>query len=147
VAPRPSFVDRGRASLLWIARLLIVSLYVFSALEKVFDFEGAVNFAAGVGHIPFAKILMPFAIILELGCSALILTKRYCRIGATVLCVWTLFLGPWFHRFWDVQDPGQWQNVIDSFFHHLTMAGGLLCLAIVGAQSPASRVDCVQEAR
>jgi transmembrane protein len=139
VVLRPSFVARVRASLFWIARLLIVSLYVFSALEKVSDFEGAVGFAAGVGHIPAARILMPFAIILELGCSALILTNRYCRIGAAVLCVWTLSLGPWFHRFWDVQDPGQWQNMIDSFFHHLTMAGGLLYLAIVGAQSPVLR--------
>jgi transmembrane protein len=136
---RPSSVDRVGSGLLWIARVLLVSLFVFSALEKVFDFEGAVSFAAGAGHIPFAHTLMPFAIILELGCSALILTKRYCRIGAAVLCVWTLFLGPWFHRFWEVQDPGQWQNVIDSFFHHLTIAGGLLYLAVVGAPPPASR--------
>lgn len=137
--PRPNLPDRARASLLWVARLLIVSLFVFSALEKVFDFEGAVQFAAGVGHIPLARTLMPFAIILELGCSALILTNRYCRTGAAILCAWTLILGPWFHRFWDVQDPAQWQNTIDSFFHHLTMAGGLLYLAIVGAQSPAWR--------
>ena len=134
-----SFADSVRVGLLWIARLLIVSLYVFSGLEKVLDFPGAVNFAAGVGHIPIANILMPFAISLELGCSALILTNRYCRSGAAVLCVWTLLLGPWFHRFWEVQDPAQWQNTIDSFFHHLTMAGGLLYLAIAGAPSPGLR--------
>jgi putative oxidoreductase len=100
------------------ARLLMASLAVFGGLEKIFNYEGAVAFATPFG-IPFPRQTMPLAIILELGCAAMLFSPRYCRLGA------------WFHRFWAVP-AAEWQMMIDSFFHHFVMVGGFMYVAAFG---------------
>jgi putative oxidoreductase len=117
--------------LLLIARLLIVSLFVFSGLEKLFDYSGAVAYASSHG-IPLASIGMPLAIGLELICATMLLLGWHARGAALLLMVWALWTGPWFHRFW-IAPPAMWQFMIDDFFHHLVMAGGLLYVYVFGA--------------
>lgn len=119
---------------LWIlfaARIGMASLAVFGALEKIFKYSDAVAFADAF-QIPLARFTMPLAIILELGAAAMLLTPRYCRLGAAILAVWTFVLGIWFHRFWAVP-AADWQMMIDSFFHHFVMTGGFLYVAVFGA--------------
>jgi putative oxidoreductase len=116
------------------ARLLMASLAVFGGLEKIFNYEGAVAFATPFG-IPFPRQTMPLAIILELGCAAMLFSPRYCRLGAAILAVWTFVLGVWFHRFWAVP-AAEWQMMIDSFFHHFVMVGGFMYVAVFGDGHP-----------
>lgn len=123
--------ERRTRIVLLIARCLMASLAAFGALEKVWDYNGASGFAAAF-NIPFAHTLMPLAIVLELTCAVFMVTERYCRIGASILAVWTFVLGVWFHRFWAVP-ADQWQMMIDSFFHHFVMVGGFIYVAIFGA--------------
>lgn len=120
------------APYLLLARVLIASLFVFGGLEKVFKYHDAVGFAAQAG-IPFAPLLMPFAILLELGTSIGILTKRYCRVSAIILALWTFGLNLMFHKFWS-EPPATWQLIVDSFFHSLVMVGGLIYVAFFGAE-------------
>jgi putative oxidoreductase len=112
----------------------MASLAVFGGLQKIVMYKGAVAFASGFG-IPFAQFLMPFAIILELGCAAALVTNRFCRPAGIILAVWTFVLGVWFHRFWAVPDA-EWQMMIDSFFHHFVMTGGFVYVAVFGAADP-----------
>jgi putative oxidoreductase len=119
--------------LLLAARIGMASLATFGGLQKIVMYSGAVGFATMHG-IPFAFYLMPFAIILELGCALLLVTSRYCRIAATILAVWTFVLGIWFHQFWSVPDA-EWQMMIDSFFHHFVMTGGFIYVAVFGARA------------
>lgn len=126
-----SITNERRGSVLFAARAGMASLAIFGGLEKVFNYQGAVGFSTQ--HlIPFAFYMMPFAIVLELGCAAMLLTPRYCRQGAAVLAVWTFVLGIWFHQFW-AAPAAAWQEMIDSFFHHLVMTGGFVYVAIFGA--------------
>ena len=117
-------------TILLVARLLMASLAFFGGVEKIFKYADAVGFASAF-QIPAARYTMPFAIILEIGCAAMLLAPRYCRLGARILAVWTLVLGIWFHRFWAVP-PAEWQSTIDSFFHHFVMVGGFLYVAVFG---------------
>jgi putative oxidoreductase len=119
--------------LLLAARIGMASLATFGGLQKIVMYSGAVAFAGQHG-IPFAFYLMPFAIILELGCALLLVTSRHCRIAATILAVWTFVLGIWFHQFWSVPDA-EWQMMIDSFFHHFVMTGGFIYVAVFGARA------------
>jgi putative oxidoreductase len=121
---------RKEEALLGLARLGMASLPAFGGIEKLFRYQDAVGFAAAFS-IPFPALTMPLAIALELGCAALLLTRRFCRPAAVVLALWTLFLGLWFHRFWAVPDD-RWQDMIDSFFHHFVMVGGYIYLAVFG---------------
>jgi putative oxidoreductase len=121
--------SRGAVWLL-LARILMASLFIFSGIEKIVVYSDAVQFAMG-GGVPFARELMPLAILFELGCGAMLLVGWHARLAAMAFAVWVLVLGPSFHRFW-VEPPGTWQVVVDGFFHHLVMAGGFICLAISG---------------
>jgi putative oxidoreductase len=106
------------------------SLFVFSGLEKITDYNGAVGFAAFHG-VPAAWLLMPAAIAVELGAAAAVIAGWHTRIAAAALIPWTLILGVWFHQFWS-SPPPMWQVSIDDFFHHFVMAGGFVCLAVCG---------------
>jgi putative oxidoreductase len=119
--------------ILLIARIGMASLATFGGLQKIVMYSGAVAFAGSHG-IPFAFYLMPFAILLELACAALLVTSKYCRIAATILAIWTFILGIWFHQFWSVSDA-EWQMMVDSFFHHFVMTGGFIYVAIFGASN------------
>jgi putative oxidoreductase len=119
---------------LLLARLLMASLAVFGGLEKILNYDGAVAFATPFG-VPFPRQTMPLAIMLELGCAAMLFWPRYCRLGAAILAVWTFVLGVWFHRFWAVPDA-DWQMMIDSFFHHFVMVGGFIYVAVFGDGRP-----------
>jgi putative oxidoreductase len=116
------------------ARLLMASLAVFGGLEKILNYDGAVAFATPFG-VPFPRQTMPLAIMLELGCAAMLLWPRHCRLGAAILAVWTFVLGVWFHRFWAVP-AAEWQMMIDSFFHHFVMVGGFMYVAVFGDGRP-----------
>ena len=112
------------------ARLCMASLFLWSGFEKIIDYRGAAGFAAHMG-MPFAVQLMPLAIVLELVCGLMLLTGWNARIGAAVLAIWMLILGPWFHQFWHTP-PQMWQLMIDDFFHHFVMIGGMIYVMVFG---------------
>ena len=121
----------GRQDLvLLLARVFMSSLFVFSGLEKLTDYDGVIAFAA-FHHVPAARWLMPLAIAFELGAAGAILTGWQTRAAASALTLWILVLGVWFHPFWAVP-PAMWQVSIDDFFHHFVMAGGFVLLAVIG---------------
>ncbi len=131
-----AFIKNNEAAVLLLARILMASLPMFGGLEKIFKYQDAIGFATAFG-IPFAQYMMPLAIVLEIGGALLLLTNRFCRPAAWTLAVWTLFLGIWFHRFWAVPDA-QWQEMVDSFFHHFVMIGGYIYLATLGTKPRSS---------
>jgi len=116
--------------LLVLARVFMSSLFIFSGLEKITDFNGAVGFASFHG-VPAVRLLMPVAIAFELGAAAAVMAGWHTRIAAIALILWTLILGVWFHQFWS-SPPPMWQVSIDDFFHHFVMAGGFVFLAVCG---------------
>jgi putative oxidoreductase len=130
----PTLTPTSKQNLLLVARLLMASLFLFSGLEKVFRFDAATHFAAAFG-VPKSSLLMPVAILFELGASVALVTPRYCRTAALALALWTITLGVWFHPFWSVSGD-RWQDTVDGFFHHLVMTGGLIYVAVLGAGGP-----------
>lgn len=139
VAPRDT---RAQGYVLLLARVLMASMFLVSAVEKVFYFDGVVAFATSFGW-PLARPLMPVAIAFEGVGGVLLLIGWRCRMVAMAFVVWIIVLGIWFHRFW-LSPPETWQTMFDSFFHHLVMAGGFLVLAVhgPGALSIDARSNC-----
>ncbi len=121
---RPASTSRYDAAL-FIARLGLASLFLFSGLQKMMHLQDAGAWAASQG-VHFASQLMPLAALFEIA-AALMLVSGW-------RALWIIVLGPWFHRFWNAP-PQMWQVVIDDFFHHLVMFGGMIYVAVFGPGS------------
>jgi putative oxidoreductase len=115
---------------LFVARLGLASLFLFSGTQKLLNLDGAAGWAASQG-VPMAHQLMPLAALFEIGSGLMIVTGWRARWAAAALAVWIAVLGPWFHQFWNVPQQ-MWQFTIDDFFHHLVMFGGMIYLAVFG---------------
>ena len=115
---------------LFIARLGLASLFLFSGAQKLTHLQGAADWAASQG-VPFAAYIMPLAALFEIGSGLMLVTGWRAREAGAALAVWILLLGPLFHQFWNAP-PQMWQAMIDNFFHHFVMFGGMVYLAIFG---------------
>jgi len=115
---------------LFVARLCLASLFLFSGGEKLTSLSGAIQWAASSG-VPLAHLAMPLAAVFEVATGLMLVTGWRAREAAAALAVWIIVLGPLFHQFWNVS-PELWQESVDNFFHHLVMFGGMLYLAVFG---------------
>jgi putative oxidoreductase len=115
---------------LFVARLGMASLFLFSGTQKLMNLQGAASWAASQG-VPFAHQLMPLAAAFEIISGLMLVTGWRTHEAAAALAVWILILGPWFHQFWNAP-PQMWQGMIDDFFHHFVMFGGMVYVAVFG---------------
>jgi putative oxidoreductase len=120
----------GQNAALFVARLCLASLFLFSGVEKLTSLGGAVAWASSQG-VPFAAQLMPLAALFEIAAGLMLVAGWHARAAAAALAAWIFVLGPVFHQFWAVP-PEQWQISIDDFFHHQVMFGGMIYAAIFG---------------
>ncbi len=121
---------RLRNASLFLARLGLASLFIFSGLQKLTSLHGAAEWAASQG-VPFAQQLMPMAAVFEIVAGLMLVTGWRARTAAGALAGWIIVLGPLFHQFWNAP-PQLWQSSIDNFFHHLVMFGGMIYVAAFG---------------
>jgi putative oxidoreductase len=115
---------------LFVARLSMASLFLFSGGEKLSSLSGAIQWASSHG-VPFASLSMPLAALFEVGAGLMIVTGWRAREASAALAVWVVVLGPLFHQFW-AAPPELWQGSVDDFFHHFVMFGGMIYLALFG---------------
>ena len=125
--PIPS---RGQDAALFVARLCLASLFLFSGAEKLTSMAGAIQWASSIGA-PVAQLSMPLAALFEVATGLMLVTGWRAREAAAALALWIIVLGPSFHQFWNVP-PELWQESVDNFFHHLVMFGGMVYLAVFG---------------
>ena len=115
---------------LFVARLGLASLFLFSGMQKLTQLPGAIAWASSIG-VPFASVAMPFAGLFEVVTGSMLVTGWRAREAAVALALWIIVLGPLFHQFWNAP-PQIWQGMIDDFFHHLVMFGGMIYVAVFG---------------
>ena len=127
--PDPRSIVRQNAAL-FVARLGLASLFLFSGTQKLSNIHGAADWAASQG-MPFAQVVMPLAGLFEVATGLMLATGWRARQAAAALAAWIIVLGPLFHQFWNVA-PQLWQASIDNFFHHFVMFGGMIYVAVFG---------------
>jgi putative oxidoreductase len=115
-----------------IARILLVILFPFSALDKILDWNGALK-QANSSFLPGGPALLIMAIIVEVVAPVCIVLAWYDRIAAFVLagfCVVTALLYHEFWRYGDFWAPGESQgrNHFWDFLKNLGLTGGLLMI-------------------
>jgi putative oxidoreductase len=124
----------GRSAVTTAAKLLLVVLFPFSALDKVVHWDAALA-QAGSSFVPGAPLLLVLAIMVELGAPACIVAGWQERIAGLVLAAFCMVTAVLYHAFWKHRDF--WSNAASpgrahfwDFLKNLGLAGGLLLVAL-----------------
>ena len=119
--------------LAFIARLCLVVIFPFSALNKIFDFQAAMDQAAH-GWIPLpptlAALLLVLGGLLEIFGPICILTGFYRRQAALLFIFYVIATAVLFHNFWSFPfNSDGWTQNFWPFLKNFGLAGGFLYIA------------------
>jgi putative oxidoreductase len=119
--------------LAFIARLCLVLIFPFSALNKIFDHQSAIAQAAH-GWIPLpasaAVVLLVLGGILEVVGPVCILSGFFRRQAALLFIFYVIVTAVLFHNFWSFPFNGDaWNQNFWPFLKNLGLAGGFLYIA------------------
>jgi putative oxidoreductase len=117
----------------FIARLCLVLIFPFSALNKIFDHQAAMAQAAH-GLIPLppalAALLLVLGGLLELIGPLCILFDFYRRQAALLFIFYVIVTAILFHNFWSFPFNGdEWNANFWPFLKNIGLAGGFLYIA------------------
>lgn len=126
-----------------LARIGLVLLFPFSALDKMVHWDAALK-QAGSSILPGAPLLLAAAIVVEIAAPLLIVVGWHGRLAAALLAAYCVVTALLYHRFWTF--PHYWsaedtegRRHLWDFLKNLGLAGGLLLLVIgagIGAGTP-----------
>ena len=108
-----------------IGRIMISAIFLFSGINKIFNYDGTVGWMEGFG-IP--GILLIPAIIIEILFPLMIIVGYQTRIAAAGLLLFSLLTAFIFH--FDFSNQMQ----IIAFLKNVGLAGGMLFLVVHGAK-------------
>jgi putative oxidoreductase len=126
-------MTRQSSSLDFVARLCLVVLFPFSALNKIFDHQAAMAQAAH-GWIPLppslAVLLLALGGLLEIIGPICILLDFYRRQAALLFIFYVIATAVLFHNFWSFPFNGDaWNQNFWPFLKNFGLAGGFLYIA------------------
>ena len=108
-----------------IGRIMISAIFLFSGINKIFNYDGTVGWMEGYG-VP--GILIIPAIIIEILGPVLIILGYKTKITAAFLSLFCLVTAIIFHN----EFSNQMQ--LTSFLKNIALAGGFLILVINGSK-------------
>jgi putative oxidoreductase len=115
---------------LLIARIVFGGYFIYSGITKVTGgIDGTAGYIASAG-LPASMLLAWVAVVIEIGCGALIVLGKYFKEATLVLAAFVVIITFIFHspNSWDPQNMQQLM-----FFKNMCMAAGLLFMAAHGA--------------
>ncbi len=116
----------SNAIVLLAARVLLAAIFLLSGIQKFFAIEGTAGYISSIG-LPAGTLLAWAAAIFETVAAIALLVGFRTRETAWALAAFTLVLAFLFHY----QPADQMQMIM--FMKNLSIAGGFLALAMVGA--------------
>ena len=128
----------------FIIRLCLVILFPFSALDKIFNWKGALA-QANSGILPGGPVLLVLAMGCEIITPILILTGWHDRAAAFVLAGYCVVTAVLYHQFWAHGDffasgRSEGRSHFWDFLKNFGLVGGLL-MVVLGA--PLASIDYV----
>lgn len=111
-------------ALLLAGRILVAAIFISSGINKIVHYEGTAAYMAG-GGVPMVALLLPLAILFELGGGLALALGWKARWAALALVLFTLPASFIFHAFWAVPAAEAAMQQI-QFMKNLAITGGLL---------------------
>ncbi|MFT0859837.1 DoxX family protein [Ancylobacter sp. G4_0304] len=120
----------------FVARLLLVFMFLGSGISKLLDFQAAQAEMAFFGLNP-PWLFAVLTIVTQLTGSFLILFNRITWLAAGALGIFTVLTIPIAHAFWTME--GERAQIEFYFFvEHLAVIGGMLLVAILAERTRAA---------
>lgn len=117
----------------FVARLLLVFMFLGSGISKLLDFTGAQAEMTRFGLNP-PWLFAGLTIVTQLVGSTLILINRATWLAAGALGVFTVLTIPIAHHFWTME--GQMAQIEFYFVvEHLAVIGGMMLVAILAERT------------
>jgi len=120
-----------RDSVILLARILLVVLFLIFGWRKLIGFTGTVGYFAHIG-LPMPTVSVIVAVVMELFVGLAILLGVWTRPLAVLLALYTIataFIG---HAYWNLSGMEQLESMI-NFYKNVSIVGGLLLLYVTGA--------------
>ena len=119
-----------------ILRIMLVILFPFSTLDKIFNWNGALKQAEG-GILPGGPVLLVAAMVVEVGTSVLIVAGVFDRAAAALLAFYCVVTALLYHQFWAqgdffAQGDSKGRAHFWDFLKNFGLVGGL-GLIVLGA--------------
>lgn len=127
-----------------LARICLVVLFPFSALDKIVYWKDALQQAES-SFVPGGPVLVVLAIIIELVTPVCIVLGWHDRLAALVLAGFCVVTAVLYHPFWSFADfwtPGvsKGRQHFWDFLKNFGLAGGLLLVVIMAGFAPVAEV-------
>jgi putative oxidoreductase len=121
-------------TLLLVARVLLVCMFPFSAIDKVLHWNAALA-QANSSWLPGGPVLLVLAMTAELAAPLCIVAGWHADIAAWVLAAFCVATALLYHPFWKgndfwAQGDSVARNHFWDFTKNLGLAGGLLLVAL-----------------
>lgn len=120
----------------FVARLLLVFMFLGSGISKIVDFTGAQAEMAFFGLNP-PWLFAVLTILTQLTGGVLILFNRATWLAAGALAIFTVLTIPIAHHFWSMEGP---MAQLEFYFavEHLSVIGGMMLVAILAERTRAA---------
>jgi putative oxidoreductase len=115
--------ETGNSSVLLVARCLLAALFLWSGIGKIAGYDEAGQFMVQHGTI---RLLLPAAIVVEIGGAILLIVGFKVRLAAAALAGFCIMTALLFHA--NFTDRAQTVH----FLKDVALAGGLLALYVSG---------------
>jgi len=120
-----------RDSVALVARVLLVALFLLSGFGKLVGFTGTALYIGAHG-LPFPKLGVVIALVVELGAALLVLVGWKARWSALALAVFAVAAGVLFHAYWADTDAAAHMSNFINFWKNISIAGGFLMVFAFG---------------
>jgi putative oxidoreductase len=123
--------ERARDEILFVARILLVLLFLVFGWGKLTDYSGTVGYMAKTGA-PLPSIAALVAIAVEVFVAIAVVLGAWTRPLAVLLALYTLATALIGHHFWTMEGAARYGNAI-NFYKNISIMGGFLLLYVTGA--------------
>lgn len=127
---RYALLESQRDTLLLVARILMMLLFVLFGWEKLTDFGGTSAYMAAEG-LPMPAVAAAVVIVMEFFVGVAIVLGFWTRPLALLLALYTLGTALIGHHYWTMAGAEHVANMI-NFYKNLSIIGGLLLLCLTG---------------
>ena len=111
-----------------LGRALLGTYFLLPGVMKVFQYSGTLQLMLKQG-VPFAELLLPVTIALQIGLGLSLIVGKAVRISALLLFGLTILINLYIHNFWTLQGDPSYGHELQNFVKNLGIAAGLLVLA------------------